>query len=173
MKKQLASVLIGLTALGGTAAIAPTLASAQEDPAPTEVQADETGERGRRGHHRGARNLSVVTDILGMTSEELRAELRAGNSLADIAGADTDAVIDALVAAANERLDAKVADGSITAEEAAERAAGIEDKVTEKVNTVRTARGDGEGRRGPGGQAGVAGAGFAGGAADSSAGVSA
>lgn len=149
MKKQLASVLIGLTALGGTAAIAPTLAGAQDDGAPIEIPAEETEERGRRGHHRGQRNLSVVTDILGVTADELRTELRAGNSLADVAGADTGAVIDALVAQANERLDAKVADGSITAEEAAEKAEGIVDKVTEKVNTVRSERGDGEGRRGP------------------------
>ena len=59
--------------------------------------------RGPRGHHRGFHiGLETAAEALGMTTDELRTELEAGKTIADVAGekgVDLQAVIDAVVAA--------------------------------------------------------------------------
>jgi polyhydroxyalkanoate synthesis regulator phasin len=94
---------------------------------------------GRGGHGRFARGVSseVITDLLGIDGPTLRTELRDGATLAEIAeanGVEPAAVVDALVAEAEERVDAAVEAGRIDADEAAERLADIEARVTAKVN---------------------------------------
>lgn len=84
-----------------------------------------------------------------MTPAELFEELRAGKTIAQVAaerGVDLQAVIDAIVAKQTERLDAAVAEGRLTQEQADERKAGLVDRVTEMVQTVPPER---PGRRGP------------------------
>ncbi|MEE6296119.1 hypothetical protein [Georgenia wangjunii] len=103
-----------------------------------------------RGHH-GARgtggvSLDAAAEALDLTTEELRAELEQGSTLADVAetqGVETAAVVDALVEAASERLEAAVADGSLSQAEADERAAALEKRMTEAVE-----QGVAPGRRG-------------------------
>jgi hypothetical protein len=94
--------------------------------------------RGGFGHH-GAR-LEAAADALGMTVEDLRAALRDGQTLAEVAeaqGVDRETLVGALVAAANARLDEAVADGDLTEEEAAERREGIEERVEAMVDGER------------------------------------
>jgi hypothetical protein len=62
--------------------------------------------------------VTRVADALGVTTEELLTRLQAGETLADIAGTNTDAVIDALVAPYAAHLDLLVQDGTLTQEEA-------------------------------------------------------
>ena len=101
-------------------------------------------ERERRGpggfghRHRGGWPLALeeAAGALGIDTDALREALRDGQSIADIAaeqGVELQTVIDALVAAAEERLDEAVAAGDIDAEQAAERLAALSDRITSFV----------------------------------------
>ena len=111
----------------------------QDDlPADPPDDADDDGREGRR--HRGGCNLEEVAAVIGIDVEALRAELDAGSSIADVAaanGVSTDAVVDAILDAKEDRLDAKVEEGRITEEEAADRLADAEDRALERVTQVR------------------------------------
>ena len=54
----------------------------------------------------------------------------------------TDVLVDALVAAETERITQAVTDGRLTQEEADERLADLEARVTERVSTERPERGE-------------------------------
>lgn len=91
--------------------------------------------RGKRGH-RGAK-LATVADALGVTAEELREAVQAGSTIADVAeanGVSVDAVVDALVANAAERVDQAVENGRLTSEEGADKLAEYEEKIEAFVN---------------------------------------
>ncbi len=82
-------------------------------------------------------SLDVLTSALGVTAQELRTAFADGQSIADVAaaqGVDVQTVIDALVAAATERIDAAVADGTLTSAQGAARTATLTARVTELVN---------------------------------------
>ena len=99
------------------------------------VEAPAEGRRGHRGHG----NSEVVAEALGMTPDELYEARQAGQSLADIAatqGVSVDVVIQAITDDAESRIDEKVAAGEITQEEADERLAGLDERVTEKVDAT-------------------------------------
>ena len=100
----------------------------------------------RRGPGRGV--SGAVLALLGIDAETLRSEFAAGNSIADVAtanGVDVQTVIDTMVGEAEAHLAEKVADGSLTQEEADARLAEVSTRVAERVNTVPT---PGEGRHG-------------------------
>ena len=104
--------------------------------------------------------MAPIAEALDITPQELSEQRQAGSTLADIAGDQVDEVVDALVANAEARIAAKVEAGRITQEQADERLAGLEERITERVETGE--RGDREGRRGfrrgnRGGQAAEAG----------------
>ena len=82
-------------------------------------------------------NLDAAATALGMTTEELRTELRAGTSLATIAGeqgVEVGKVVSALVADAKARLAQAVTDGKLTQAQADERSANLEARITDLVN---------------------------------------
>lgn len=98
---------------------------------------DRGGVHGRRGHHA---NFGTVTELLGIDGETLRTELQGGSTLAEVAeanGVSTDELVDALVADAMEHLDAAVENGRLDQAEADERAADLEERITERVTTAR------------------------------------
>lgn len=129
LKKTIAAGVIAASVVGGAALAVPSLA-------------------GAHGGDRGAK-AELVAETLGITVEDLQAARAEGQSIADIAGDDLDAVIDAFVAEATDRIETKVADGSITQEQADEKLAGLEDKITDRVNRTPGERGEGRhGRRG-------------------------
>lgn len=94
------------------------------------------------------RHLDTVAGVLGMDAADIQGALAGGSTLADIAGDQTDALIDALVAEHQARLDEAVAEGRIDADEAAEKAADIEQRVTDMVNGELELDRRGFGRRG-------------------------
>ena len=173
-----ASIAIG--GLGGAVLGAPGLAGAAEsatgaaswvqdalsglvdDGTITQGQADAVGtaleearpERpfGRRGFG-GHVGSEVLTEALGVTAGELRTAFQEGKTIAEVAEAEgvaVDAVIDALVAEHESRLDERVAAGDLTQAQADELLAGAEERVTAMVNGERPAFGGhrGFGRRG-------------------------
>jgi hypothetical protein len=90
------------------------------------------GGRGQRGEH-----LEAAATALGMTADELRTELQAGKTIAQVAadqGVDVQDVIDALVADVKAHLDEEVASGEHTQAEADAKLAEITDRITDRVN---------------------------------------
>jgi len=154
-----------LTAFG--LALAPSaMAAVPSTSIAASTSADSTAaqERGREGHGpRGERpGLETVMTVLDLTEDELKAAREAGTTLAELAeqqGVEVSTLIEALVADAEEHIAEHVADGDLTQEEADERLAEIEQRITDHVTGVEPAEGErpdrGEGgQRGPGGHGG-------------------
>ena len=119
----------------------------------------------------GARLIDIVADLTGLSVEEVQAERAAGNSVADIAeanGSSAEAVVSGALEARKALLDEKVADGTITQEQADLAYGQMTERLTERVNTDETGRpslagqgggmGGGRGGRGMGGGMGGQGA---------------
>ncbi len=100
------------------------------------------GEKHMRG---GGPQLDAAATPLGMTADELRTELEAGQTIAQVAeakGVDVQTVIDSMVAAERAKLDEKVAAGDITQAEADAHLAEDTTRYTDMVNNEMPARGD-------------------------------
>ena len=83
------------------------------------------GLRGENGPQSGAQ-IAIVVKALGITAEELRAELQVGKSVADVAAAKNvsiGTIIDAVVAEQTTALKQAVTDGKLTQEQADQRLA--------------------------------------------------
>ena len=93
---------------------------------------------------------ALISSTLGIDSATIKSRLKAGETLAAIAGSKKDAVIAALVAEHSKRIDAKVTEGKITAAQATTLKANLLSHVTEDVNEVK-----GKGKRGHGGPIGA------------------
>lgn len=92
---------------------------------------------GPRGH--GALHLAAGTlaEAAGATVQELREAVRDGTTLAELAasnGVERSVLVERLVAAARERLDAAVADERLTQEQADARAAGLAERIERLVD---------------------------------------
>lgn len=90
------------------------------------------------GHlHIEFRGLVDTAEYLGLSEEELRAELAEGKTLAEVAKAhdkSVDGLVDALVKATNARLDEAVAQGHLSQEQADELKKGTKERVEAFVN---------------------------------------
>jgi polyhydroxyalkanoate synthesis regulator phasin len=83
-------------------------------------------------------DLETVATTLGMTTDELRAELDAGTALTDIIsahGSTVEAVVDALVAERQAELEAAVADGRLTQAQADEILADLPARLTDMIES--------------------------------------
>ncbi|MEI6401842.1 MAG: hypothetical protein WCP59_06605, partial [Actinomycetota bacterium] len=88
-------------------------------------------------HGGRGRIAETAATALGMTVGELRTELQAGKTIAQVAadqGVDVQDVIDALVAEAKAHLDEEVASGEHTQAEADAKLAEITARITDRVN---------------------------------------
>jgi hypothetical protein len=168
MNKRIRTGLVS-TALVAASFIGAGVVSAQvDDTAPTdttteqpadEAPADEaptdgeTGDRAERRAERGERRAAraqATADLLGIEVDELRTAFEDGQTLADLAEAnevDVQTIIDAKVAAKTERINAAVESGRLTADEAADKLAEVEERVTTRVNEGHPERGE-RGERG-------------------------
>lgn len=154
--------ILGVTQVGG-------VANAQVDdatvPAETTADDDTTDKAARRAARQEARqaNRDEIASLLGLDAEDLREQIQGGSTLADVAeaqGVETSEVVDLLVDQKTERIDAAVEAGRITAEDAAERATELEERVQTRVEEGRPERAEGErGNRGPRGDRGPRGGG--------------
>ncbi|MEY2476457.1 MAG: hypothetical protein QOG87_1772 [Actinomycetota bacterium] len=151
-RKHLAGLaLVAGLAGGGVAGAlfgAPGTSGAQEAPtttAPADTAPLPEGRGGPGGCFGGGHGLDAAATALGMTDEELRTELQAGKTIAQVAQAenvDVQKVIDAMVAATNAHIDQAVADGRLTQAEADAKKADVVERTTTKVNEGRPAKGD-------------------------------
>src|SRR4029450_7921147 len=81
--------------------------------------------------------LDAAAEALGVSTDELRQQLRSGKTIAQVAAdrnVDKQKVIDAMVKDAQEHIDRAVQDGKLTAERANERKANLEDRITSLVD---------------------------------------
>lgn len=81
--------------------------------------------------------LDDIAEALGMTSDEVLAELETGISLAELAenhGVDVQVVIDAWMADMQTRMDEAVETGRLTQEQADEMLSHMEEQITERIN---------------------------------------
>ncbi|MBK8825103.1 MAG: hypothetical protein IPN58_21600 [Anaerolineales bacterium] len=123
MKKKISILIGGLLAVAMLfGAVSVTTAYAQEGtpPATTTTGQPDKG-RGHGGPGMGETELAAAASVLGMTTDELSTALKAGKTLEELAttaGVDIQDVQDAISAAhaveMRARIEAGVADGSIT-----------------------------------------------------------
>ena len=93
----------------------------------------------------GRIGLDAAAEVIGIEEDDLRDALRDGTTLAELAeqnGVAVQAVIDALVAEASERIDNLVEDGRLDAAEADERLAEATERITTLVNEGFPDKGD-------------------------------
>ena len=121
----------------------------------TQDQADEVATtlsdagigRGHGGGHGGGLDLAAAATALDLTEDELRTALEPeGTTLAQVAeeqGVSVDTLVEALVQAQQDRIAQEVEDGRLTQEEADERLADLEERVTERVDSADPGRGHG------------------------------
>jgi hypothetical protein len=85
--------------------------------------------------------LDAVTSYLGITTDQLRSDLESGKTLAQIAnstpGKSADGLIQALVAAGKQKLDAAVKAGKLTQAQETTILSGLKQMVTDLVNGTR------------------------------------
>ncbi|MEY3103044.1 MAG: hypothetical protein RL256_66 [Actinomycetota bacterium] len=97
---------------------------------------------------RRAAHLKVITDALGITEADLKTRLKAGETLAAIAGEKKEALITALVAFHTKQIDDAVAAGKLASERATAMKANLKDRVTTMVERVKGPKdGFGEGKK--------------------------
>lgn len=129
-----------------------TLSDAQADAvaerlaevAPPRGMGDRRGGPGMRGHGpgRGGHGIGMLTaeaiaTATGVTVEELHEARHDGQSLAEIAaaqGISRRTLVDRLVALAEKRIDAAVTTGRLTAQQAEQRRAGLEERIGTMVD---------------------------------------
>ena len=139
----LTTLLSDLVAKGTiTQSQADAIVKAQGD-AKALAQANRPTEAEKKAHQTAEK--AVITSTLGITEATLSTRLKAGESLAAIAGAKKDALIAALVAFETKEIDARVTAGKLTVAQATAVKANLTAMVTEKVNSVK-----GFGKKGPG-----------------------
>ena len=110
---------------------------------------------GMHGGPKGpGRNVAAIASVLKLTEAELKTQVESGKTLAQIAtaqGVDVKLVIDAIVTDMKSHIAEEVASGELTQAQADTKLADVTTEVTEMVNTVQPARGEGmqgHGRRG-------------------------
>ena len=122
--------------------LAEALAPLVEDGTLTQEQADAVVARlheawAERGGRRGpGPGVEATAEVLGMTVDEVREALAGGSTLAELAeerGVATEDLVDAMLAGMEERLAERVADGTITQEQADERLADATEHVTDHI----------------------------------------
>ncbi len=117
------------------------ITQAQADEALANIAAGELPRhKGRDRNHK----MAVLTELLGISAEDLREARQAGTPLVDVAaeaGVSEQDLIDTLVEAAQERVATGLAEGRIDQAKADEILAGLEDRISEKVNSVSTKQG--------------------------------
>jgi hypothetical protein len=124
MSKMFKVGLVGLLVVGALTAVMAGSALAQEPTPPDPADRPFAGwDRGGFDHFGGGRwtMFDAVAEALGLTPEELFAELHAGKSLAEVAeaqGVEMETLQDAMQAARVEAIQQAVEDGTLTQEQA-------------------------------------------------------
>jgi hypothetical protein len=132
--------------LAGAVLGTPGVSGAQDDTTST-TTADTSDSARRHRHHPRLHALQAAAEALGMTPAELKTELEAGKSIADVAdekGVDQQVVVDAIVADGTERLEQAIEELPTRAAEVVEREGLPERPKDGRGHGPRPAEADGE-----------------------------
>ena len=150
MDKRVKLLAVGLVAAGLMVVSVGGVALAQEPADAGDIPA--YGGHGWGGQHGQVATCSVVgSDLLGLTPEELCAQRLEGKSLVEIAaaqGVSEEALVEAIMSARNESVQASVEAGTITQERADFMLQQMEQRASDMLN--RTTFGPPEWGRGQG-----------------------
>lgn len=86
-----------------------------------------------------AAHEKLIADTVGLAWADIETRLKAGETLAAIAGAKKDALVAALVKEATDRITADVAAGRLTEAQATERKTGLSERIIAEISSVRKA----------------------------------
>ncbi len=148
LKKTIVALAIGGTLLGGGAYAASAYASTPTA-GTTTASASTSGHASGSAMHTWLREhrkeirragIAISAKTIGITPKDLRSELRSGESVAGVAtehGVTAQAVVDALVGAADTAVDRAAAANELTAVEAAQIKAALPSRITKAVNRLR------------------------------------
>jgi hypothetical protein len=130
LKKVVATVALAGAITAGTAGAAFAADGSTSNTTTPSAQAARRHPGLRRQIRKGG--VKVIVDTVGGTRADLRAALKSGKTIREYAGDKADAVVTALVSAADAKIDQLVADHTITPE----RGATIKGKVPDRVNKL-------------------------------------
>jgi hypothetical protein len=141
LKKTVASLVIGGALLGGAAASAGTAYAATATPS-VSATSQASNHPLRSWLHANRKEIrkaaiAVSAQTIGVTPKDLVSELRSGKSMAGVAaehGVSAQAVINALVGAADTKINQAVADHRLTSAQANKIEAALPGRVTKLVN---------------------------------------
>jgi hypothetical protein len=88
-----------------------------------------------------AAHEKLIADTVGLAWTDIQTRLKAGETLAAIAGAKKDALVAALVKEATDRITADVAAGRLTEAQAAVRKTGLTERITADISSVHRGKG--------------------------------
>ena len=135
ISRPIAVATLAATALAGGLGGALLLGPASADSANTAASTASGRSVAAAAPCRGG--LADLAEAIGISTDDLRAALRDGQTLAEVAeanGVDPQQVVDLLVANGTERLDSAVAAGRIDQATADERKAALPDRAADLVN---------------------------------------
>jgi len=128
-EKRMSSMLSGLVSNG-------TITQSQADAIIKAAEGMRAASKSIKDANRTALD-SVITSTLGISLDTLTSRLKAGETLSSIAGDKKSALITALAAEINKQIDAALAAGKITADQATAQKGKSVERVTNMVNNVR------------------------------------
>ena len=128
-EKRMSSMLSGLVSNG-------TITQSQADAIIKAAEGMRAASKSIKDANRTALD-SVITSTLGISLDTLTSRLKAGETLSTIAGDKKSALITALAAEINKQIDAALAAGKITADQATAQKGESVDRVTNMVNNVK------------------------------------
>ena len=126
----ISSLLSGLVSNG-------TITQSQADAITKAAQDARSAAKGVMDKNREAIN-SVITSTLGISLVSLKSRLKAGESLATIAGDKKAALITAISAEINKQIDAAVTAGKLTAAQATAQKMKTTERVTNMVERIKS-----------------------------------
>ena len=139
-KKFLATAAIGVGLVAGSVGIATVLPSGVAGAQTSTSSA--TANRPHARRHLRREEFKVAADTIGVPPAELLSDLKAGQSVADVAnakGVPVETVVNAIVQDASQRVDQAVTNGKLTQEQADKIKAALPARVDKAVNHHRTA----------------------------------
>jgi len=129
-RAAMSSLLSGLVSNG-------TITQSQADAITKAAQDARAAAKGVMDKNREAIN-SVITSTLGISLDSLKSRLKAGESLATIAGDKKAALITAISAEINKQIDAAVTAGKLTAAQATAQKVKTTERVTNMVERIKS-----------------------------------
>ena len=129
-RAAISSLLSGLVSNG-------TITQSQADAITKAAQDARSATKGVMDKNREAIN-TVITSTLGISLDSLKSRLKAGESLATIAGDKKAALITAISAEINKQIDAAVTAGKLTAAQATAQKSKTTERVTKMVERIKS-----------------------------------